>query len=109
MTERRAHWDDDLVEAVAAVINQADVDDYANVHFTHSDIYAIIAAVEDWEKSTFVSATAQLAERIAIAESAIQRVREVCGQDTPYPGGYTDGWYSALRSVRRALDGDGDE
>ena len=49
--ERRAHWSDDLIEAVAAVINQADVDDYANVHFTHSDIYAIIAAVEDWRNS----------------------------------------------------------
>ncbi|MEZ5119627.1 MAG: hypothetical protein R2686_06965 [Candidatus Nanopelagicales bacterium] len=103
MVKRRPHWDDTLVEAVAAVINQADVDDYANVHFTHSDIYKIIAAVEDWHRDhATLSVVYGRAER---AEAAIQDAREVCEQDTRYPGGYHDGWHAAMRSVLRALDG----
>lgn len=35
----------------------------------------------------------------------IRAVRDVCKQQTVYPGGYADGWHSALDLVEQALDG----
>ena len=42
MTDRRPHWDDDLLTAVhAAVAND-------HFYFTTDQVYDVIAAVEDW-------------------------------------------------------------
>ena len=115
--ERRAHWSDDLIEAVAAVINQADVDDYANVHFTHSDIYAIIAAVEDWRNSNIqvhwqgMTATERnLSEALGREqhgrdelEAAIKRVQEL-HEDYFHDRSDLDA-VESLEAIGRALDG----
>ena len=102
MTERRPHWSDDLIDAVRDAVD-VEFDDIWKL--SEDSILAVIAAVEDWEKDTFTAATAILAERIKKAEVAIQRVREQAGQDTVYPGGYADGWYSAMQTILLALDG----
>lgn len=39
--DRREHWDDDLIYAVASRIG---------VHYDDSRVYQVIAAVEDWQK-----------------------------------------------------------
>ena len=44
---RRPHWDDDLIEAVSCLVSVDIGDDCLVV----ADVYAIIAAVEDWHKA----------------------------------------------------------
>ena len=108
MIERRPHWDDALIEAVSCLVSVDIGDDCLVV----ADVYAIIAAVEDWhEKFVMHGAFRVLAERAAsaeadrdrlanqllnevpdsyiqikaralTAEAAIARVREVCEQDS---------------------------
>ena len=96
--ERRPHWTDDLIDAVIRA--ESDAHDY------EYRAMAAIATVEDWQKETFVAASAILAERIERAETAIQRVREVC--DTWLADGAAWGPYSA-KMILRALEGDVDE
>ena len=45
MTERRPHWDDDLIEAVN--------DAMENNAYHDEMVYAVIAAVEDWVYDNF--------------------------------------------------------
>ena len=42
MTERRPHWDDELIESLPIP---------GHSYLEDEDIYAIIAAVEDWHKA----------------------------------------------------------
>ena len=68
------------------------------------DIYAIIAAVEDWQDANGFSRAGTLMHRLIDAEAAIQRVREVLERyrTSPYSEmSQTD----ALGAVGRALDG----
>ena len=136
MTERRPHWDDDLIEAVSCLVSVDIGDDCLVV----ADVYAIIAAVEDWhEKFVMHGAFRVLAERAAsaeadrdrlanqllnevpdsyiqmkaralTAEAVIARVREVCEQDSGVAD--VDGQEFTMVEVDdilRALDGERDE
>ncbi len=69
MTERRPHWDDELIFAVMSAAGDGG-------HLFIDDIHAVIAAVEDWEKETFNAATEVLVERIQKAEAQVQAVRD---------------------------------
>ena len=109
MTDRRPHWDDDLIEAVRYAAH--DWGPKSNL-----DTYAVIAAVEDWqaEKRRGEAAFSWLMARDARQQAAIQRVQEEVGGDNPIPKAsddmdnvvaYCAGYVDALRRVRRALDG----
>lgn len=67
---RRPHWDDDLISAVIGATPPG------TVTVTY-DVYAVIAAVEDWQDANGFSRAGALA-RAEQAEAAIARVREVC-------------------------------
>ena len=55
MTERRPHWDDDLIDAVnGAMENNAYHDEM---------VYAVIAAVEDWQDANGFSRAGALMHR----------------------------------------------
>ena len=70
MTERRPHWDDDLLTAVhAAVAND-------HFYFTTDQVYDVIAAVEDWALSAPIF-DLYLSRKHAPDKAAIQRVREL--------------------------------
>ena len=128
MTERRPHWDDELIESLPIP---------GHSYLEDEDIYAIIAAVEDWhEKFVMHGAFRVLAERAAsaeadrdrlanqllnevpdsyiqmkaralTAEATIQRVRELCdGADN---NGEWPGMLVRVSAVRKALEGDSDE
>ena len=135
MTERRPHWDQELEQAVSAVL----FDCYEN-GISEEQVYQVIAAVEDWhEKFVMHGAFRVLAERAAsaeadrdrlanqllnevpdsyiqmkaralTAEAAIERVREFLADKDK---GLTDDMRAQghfvlvdTDSVRRALDGD---
>ena len=66
MTERRAHWTDDLIDNLPVP---------GHAYLEDEDIYAIIAAVEDWARWEHVP-KGTLA-RLEQAEAAIARVREL--------------------------------
>ena len=66
MSERRPHWNDELIYAVASRIG---------VHDDDSRVYQVIAAVEDWARWEHVP-KGTLA-RLEQAEAAIARVREL--------------------------------
>ena len=70
MTERRPHWDDELITAVCAAV--------ANDHFyfTTDQVYDVIAAVEDWALSAPIF-DLYLSRKHAPDKAAIQRVREL--------------------------------
>ena len=61
---RRKHWDDMLVNGIP-------IPDHA--HLSDAELYAIIAAVEDWQRQRGPSLT----EFIEM-DDAIKRVRELC-------------------------------
>lgn len=139
MTERRPHWDDDLIEAVSvAVVRML----YPEV-YPSADIHAVIAAVEDWhEKFVMHGAFRVLAERAAsaeadrdrlanqllnevpdsyiqmkaralTAEAAIARVRELC-EDKTREVAASDPLFGPpcalyVDDILRALEGDGDD
>ncbi len=95
MTARRLHWDDMLVNGIP-------IPDH--VHLSDAELYAIIAAVEDWQRQRGPSLT----EFIEM-DDAIKRVRDVT---VPVPGdvydldSYTRGAADALALTNKALDGD---
>ena len=100
VTERRPHWDDDLIKAVARAASG--YDEPPGTAFTER-IYNVIAAVEDWQRQRGPSLT----EFIEMDE-AIKRVRDVT---VPVPGdvydldSYTRGAADALALTNKALDG----
>ena len=119
MSERRSHWDDDLIVAVGDAIEHADPTVYPTVGMVND----VIAAVEDWQScqamiNISASTYAMTVGRAEDAEAAIQRVREVpkkvavarkCDVENPQKFAWYQGWNDAIDAVFRALDGDGDE
>ena len=108
MTERRPHWDDDLIEAVSSALENP---------FHDEMVYAIIAAVEDWQVAN-ARDRVYLAEPTSAEQAAIARVRDLhekhdcsrhehsyCGNDGICR--WCLGEYPC--PTIRALDGDGDE
>jgi len=65
MTARRLHWDDMLVNGIP-------IPDH--VHLSDAELYAIIAAVEDWIEQQPITQSPQVAD----ADAKIQAVRELC-------------------------------
>ena len=130
MTERRPHWDQELEQAVSAVL----FDCYEN-GISEEQVYQVIAAVEDWhEKFVMHGAFRVLAERAAsaeadrdrlanqllnevpdsyiqmkaralAAEAAIARVRQVLDEEQR---GYNPP-LGLISRIRNALEGDSDD
>ena len=118
MTERRPHWDDDLVYAVIHEIGVL----RPSPHSLRDTAYAVIAAVEDWQIAKagpgkyaitlgviggkyLPEWIAQSAiDRATKSEAAIARVREFRMTVTPNTD-YNDGYNRALEDAKRALDG----
>jgi len=77
MTERRPHWDDDLVDGVGRRL----IPLYRSIGYcTDAErhrIYTLIEFVEDWQDRN------QQARAMSITdnEAAIQRVRELCDDE----------------------------
>lgn len=95
MTERRPHWDEELIFAVMSAAGDGG-------HLFIDDIHAVIAAVEDWQRQRGPSLT----EFIEM-DDAIKRVRAVADAWEYYAsenGNVRTAW--AASSVREALDGD---
>ena len=63
MSERRSHWDDDLIDAVRDAV---DIEFDGVWRLTEDSILAVIAAVEDWARSAPWKEAA-MAERIVPA------------------------------------------
>lgn len=119
MSERRPHWDDQLVTAVIHEIGVL----RPSPHSIRDTAYAVIAAVEDWARWEHVPKGTL--RRLEQAEAAIARVRELCEQTTVSVSigcrCYTDecsgtcgagrplSWHLNPAAVIAALDGDGDE
>lgn len=101
MTERRPHWDDELIFAVMSAAGDGG-------HLFIDDIHAVIAAVEDWEKETFNAATEVLVERIQKAEAQVQAVRELASVIDPIRGelhmAALHGWDTAMEMVLQLLE-----
>lgn len=92
MTERRPHWDDELIFAVMSAAGDGG-------HLFIDDIHAVIAAVEDWQDANGFGRMGSLMRRLIDAEAAVERVREAC--DPFGPMGSIAVW-----RILRALDGD---
>ena len=120
MTERRPHWDDDLVYAVIHEIGVL----RPSPHSLRDTAYAVIAAVEDWQIAKagpgkyaitlgviggkyLPEWIAQSAiDRATKSEAAIARVRERAGGPTPaVHGDWMAGYAAAMRDILSALDG----
>ena len=79
MTERRPHWDQELEQAVSAVL----FDCYEN-GISEEQVYQVIAAVEDWhEKFVMHGAFRVLAERAASAEADRDRLANQLLNEVP--------------------------
>ena len=126
MTERRPHWDDDLVYAVIHEIGVL----RPSPHSLRDTAYAVIAAVEDWhaeqEEENLPLLVAMLnaeavkhVRRAKDAEAAIARVRALhkpCIEAPVEEGGCKPGkcdWRACMAdgldwpcNTIRALDGD---
>ncbi len=77
MTERRPHWDDELIFAVMSAAGDGG-------HLFIDDIHAVIAAVEDWhEKFVMHGAFRVLAERAASAEADRDRLANQLLNEVP--------------------------
>lgn len=115
--ERRAHWSDDLIEAVRS---GATFEGTSTCRLHDHEVYAIIAAVEDWQRTKMVGAVDAASmmgglASIAYANTkAIQRVRNVPKKvalarrsdvDNPQKLAWYQGWNDAIDAVFRALDG----
>ena len=112
MTERRPHWDDDLINAVFRIM-----DDYAaevwRREWDHgTPTFDIIAAVEDWHErkgeenlpllmAMMNAESTKFRRRAEQAEAAIQRVREL---HHPIPGFNDSLWCGA--HCESTADGD---
>ena len=138
MTDRRPHWDDDLVEAVRSKIGIHQHGPIGEIRIYNpfdDEVYNVIAAVEDWqcdeheqamrELRGWQDAAASYRLRAEKAEAAIARVRELCEQTTVSVSigcrCYTDecsgtcgagrplSWHLNPAAVLAVLDGDSDE
>ena len=79
MTDRRPHWDDDLVEAVRSKIGMHQHGPIGEIRIYNpfdDEVYNVIAAVEDWALSAPIF-DLYLSRKHAPDKAAIQRVREL--------------------------------
>jgi len=112
MTERRPHWDDDLITAVCSAAAPEFEDGPYTLWLTSQQVFRIIAAVEDWQScqamvNISTSTYAMTVGRAEDAEAAIQRVRELHApywDVTEMCRECSDDWPCG---TIRALDGDG--
>ena len=131
MTDRRPHWDDDLVEAVRSKIGMHQHGPIGEIRIYNpfdDEVYNVIAAVEDWqcdeheqamrELRGWQDAAASYRLRAEKAEAAIARVRELHGRHDPNcPYGEDCAGAGLCLACReeypcatiRALNGDSDE
>ena len=131
MTDRRPHWDDDLVEAVRSKIGIHQHGPIGEIRIYNpfdDEVYNVIAAVEDWqcdeheqamrELRGWQDAAASYRLRAEKAEAAIARVRELHGRHDPNcPYGEDCAGAGLCLACReeypcatiRALNGDSDE
>lgn len=120
--ERRAHWSDDLIDAVRDAVD-VEFDDIWKL--SEDSILAVIAAVEDWRNSNIqvhwqgMTATERnLSEALGREhhgrdelEAAIKRVRGIVDADQTVPidardpASYVAGYADATFRVRQVLDG----
>ena len=91
--KRRPHWDDALIESLPIP---------GHSYLEDEDIYAIIAAVEDWQDANGFSRAGTLMHRLIDAEAAIQRVRELLDEEQR---GYNPP-LGLISRIKTALDGD---
>ena len=104
MTERRPHWDDDLIEAVRYAAH--DWGPKSNL-----DTYAVIAAVEDWVLSAPIF-DLYLSRKHAPDKAAIARVRHLATTGilaAPDLTEFDKGYNTALLHLQKALEGDNDD
>src|SRR5574343_808789 len=80
MTEQRAHWRDDLIEAVFRIMDGYALEEYRGDRRHGTPTYDIIAAVEDWIDAR---GSAIDGREVVAAIAAIARVRERAGGPTP--------------------------
>jgi len=111
MTQRRAHWTDDLIEGVRSKIGMHQHGPIGEIRIYNpfdDEVYNVIAEVEDWLLAQpifdlFVSG------RAVRAEAAIQRVRDTCRATNSVRMSIDDswlpGWDLAVEYVLRSLDG----
>ena len=103
MSDRRPHWDAELLDAVGRSMHAF----YDRPDAMH--VYAVIAAVEDWARWEHVP-KGTLA-RLEQAEAAIARVRGIVDADQTVPidardpASYVAGYADATFRVRQVLDG----
>ena len=95
MTERRPHWDDELIFAVMSAAGDGG-------HLFIDDIHAVIAAVEDWQDANGFGRMGSLMRRLIDAEAAVERVREACVSSHVDDKGKK---VVFLDRIQRALDG----
>lgn len=78
MTERRPHWDQELEQAVSAVL----FDCYEN-GISEEQVYQVIAAVEDWCVRAHLQAV--YVKRMNDAEARVEYLEaKLAGFDTTY-------------------------
>ena len=126
MSERRPHWDDDLVEAVRSKIGIHQHGPIGEIRIYNpfdDEVYNVIAAVEDWHKAKRDSRVRTHSEGcwrwhnecaeslIEWQQAAIQRVRGIVDADQTVPidardpASYVAGYADATFRVRQVLDG----
>ena len=103
MSERRPHWDDDLIEAVRALTRTCPYEDY-NCEVDDAQTYAVIAAVEDWVLSAPIF-DLYLSRKHAPDKAAIARVRQVLDEEQR---GYNPP-LGLISRIKTALEGDSDD
>ena len=110
MSERRPHWDDDLIEAVRALTRTCPYEDY-NCEVDDAQTYAVIAAVEDWVLSAPIF-DLYLSRKHAPDKAAIARVRHLATTGilaAPDLTEFDKGYNTALLHLQKALEGDNDD
>ena len=103
MTERRPHWDDELIEAVKDNISGYCFD-HVEGPLYDEDVYPVIAAVEDWVLSAPIF-DLYLSRKHAPDKAAIARVRQVLDEEQR---GYNPP-LGLISRIRNALEGDSDD
>ena len=97
--KRRPHWTDDLIEAVS--------DATENNAYHDEMVYAVIAAVEDWQErhpEPYIEADTDSLHK---AKAALQRGREAATirPYNLYSDPYYSGYVHACGNILRALEG----
>ena len=121
MTQRRPHWDDELIDDVFRLMDRYAAGVFRGEKNHGTPTYDIIAAVEDWQARR-LGASAEQLNRIADwqwmkvsiplwhwaqAEAAIQRVRQLCQSaiDESYLTDASIARAGLANRILRALDG----